>query len=282
MEILQLRYFCDAAEEENFSRTAHKYDVPPSNISQTVHRLEDELGVKLFDRSPNKISLNEPGRRFYAKVKAALSTLDDACREIYDTSDDIQTEIKLRVCTNRRIVTVAIEKFKELYPYVNFTLSHSYNDEGDYDLIVSDVTPNEKDLTKELLITEKILVAAKKGNVKSGMEIKDISSLKGERFITMNEKSSLCNITEQLCHKAGFEPNIVIKSEDPYYVRRYIELGLGIAFVPAFSWQGQFSEEIECMDICNHTRETYVFYDSKRYMPKAVAKFKDILFEVCR
>ena len=40
MELLQLKYFCDAAECENFSRTAEKYRVPTSNISQTVKRLD--------------------------------------------------------------------------------------------------------------------------------------------------------------------------------------------------------------------------------------------------
>lgn len=281
MEILQLKYFCDAAEGENFSHTAHKYDVPPSNISQTVHRLEDELGFKLFDRSANRITLNEPGRRFYVKVKAALRMLDDACRELSDMSENVQTEIRLKVCTNRRIVTKAIEEFKKLYPDVNFTLSHNYSDEGEFDLIISDIAPDEKNMTKQLLITEKILVAAKKDNPVTKMKISDIASLKNERFISMPDKSSLCRLTEEICKRADFEPNIVIKSDDPYYVRRYIELGLGIAFVPAFSWQGQFSHEILCMDICDFFRDTYVFADSKRYMSKAVAKFRDILFEVC-
>lgn len=49
MELLQLKYFCDAAETENFSKTAKKYLVPTSNISQSIKRLERELGVELFD-----------------------------------------------------------------------------------------------------------------------------------------------------------------------------------------------------------------------------------------
>ena len=43
MELLQLTYFCDAAETENFSRTAQRFTVPPSNISQSIKRLETEL-----------------------------------------------------------------------------------------------------------------------------------------------------------------------------------------------------------------------------------------------
>ena len=54
MELLQLRYFCDAAQTQNFSKTAKKYLVPTSNISQSIKRLEKELGCELFEHRGNK------------------------------------------------------------------------------------------------------------------------------------------------------------------------------------------------------------------------------------
>ena len=57
MELLQLKYFCNAAETENLSKTAKKYLVPTSNISQSIKRLEKELGCELFEHSTNKITL---------------------------------------------------------------------------------------------------------------------------------------------------------------------------------------------------------------------------------
>ena len=72
MELLQLMYFCDAAEEENFSHTAQKYQVPPSNISQSVKRLEAELGVKLFDRSANRIRRQRRRYRYCQMQKRRL------------------------------------------------------------------------------------------------------------------------------------------------------------------------------------------------------------------
>ena len=282
MDLLQLRYFCDAAECENFSHTAGKYGVPTSNISQTVKRLEKELGVKLFDRSANKIVLNTYGKSFYLKVKNALEIMDDAKREIMDFDENQTKEIRLKVCTNRRIVTVAIERFKEKYPDVNFYLSHHYKDDGDFDLVISDVVPLDDNKTQELLITEKIMVALRADNPLCRVKKADLSMFKNERFISMPEDSSLYRLTEDICMHHGFKPNIAIKSDDPYYVRRYAELGLGVMFVPSFSWQGQFSKEICFMDICDCTRDTYVFYNSQKYIPKVVKEFKNILFEVCK
>ena len=65
MELLQLAYFCDAAITQNFSKTAEKYSVPTSNISQSIRRLEKELSVTLFDRTANRVSLNKEGLLFY-------------------------------------------------------------------------------------------------------------------------------------------------------------------------------------------------------------------------
>ena len=75
MEILQLKYFCDAAQTQNFSKTAKKFLVPPSNISQTIKRLEKEVETTLFERHANKIKLNDAGLLFYKNAKTALNIL---------------------------------------------------------------------------------------------------------------------------------------------------------------------------------------------------------------
>lgn len=77
MEILQLKYFCDAAQTQNFSKTAKKFLVPPSNISQTIKRLEKEVETTLFERHANKIKLNDAGLLFYKNAKTALNILEN-------------------------------------------------------------------------------------------------------------------------------------------------------------------------------------------------------------
>lgn len=78
MELLQLRYFKDAAELENFSMVAKKNMVPQPSISKTIGKLEDELGVLLFDRQGKRIVLNDNGKFFYEKVSTALNNIDRA------------------------------------------------------------------------------------------------------------------------------------------------------------------------------------------------------------
>ena len=69
MELLQLKYFCDAAQTENFSKTAEKFMVPVSSVSQSIKRLETELGNPLFARTKNRIQLNSTGKEFFNEAK---------------------------------------------------------------------------------------------------------------------------------------------------------------------------------------------------------------------
>ena len=75
MEFLQLRYFYESAKNESFALTAKKHMVPTSSVSASVKRLENELGTKLFDRSSNRITLNEKGFVFFGMVEDIFSTV---------------------------------------------------------------------------------------------------------------------------------------------------------------------------------------------------------------
>ena len=80
MELLQLTYFCELARSEALAKTAEKFFISPSSLSHTIKRLENELGLSLFDRVGRNIRLNENGREFYAHIKKALDTIENGVR----------------------------------------------------------------------------------------------------------------------------------------------------------------------------------------------------------
>lgn len=280
MELLQLKYFCDAAVSENFSLTAKKFDVPPSNISQSVKRLEKEIGVNLFSRRTNRIFLNETGKEFYKKISVALAILSDA---VMEASDDANSgKIKICINANRRVVIEAIEKYRRIYPDVEIITSHLVDPSLDnFDIIIDSDNSAFSDYEKRLMISEKIMVAVSKGSKYADTPIINIFDLYDEAFVTMKEKTSLYNLTNSICADFGFKPRIAVQSDDPFYVRKCIEAGLGISFVPSFSWKGQFSDNVVLKELEGYTRNTYIYIDTKKHIPICAKRFIETLLNEC-
>ena len=95
----------------------------------------------------------------------------------------------------------------------------------------------------------------------------------------MGNKSGLFKLTNEICNSAGFAPNIVIQSDDPYYIRKYIEMGLGISFVPSISWKGNFSDDVVCRRVVNAKRYSYVYEHTHKHMSKATSLFLKALLD---
>lgn len=100
MDLLQLMYFCDAAENEKFSRTAEKFTVPTSNLSQVIRRLEKDLGTPLFERKGNRVHLNSQGRIFYRHARVALNAMK-ATRQEPSDKDEVSGDLHVFVGCNR-------------------------------------------------------------------------------------------------------------------------------------------------------------------------------------
>lgn len=274
MEILQLKYFCDAAQTQNFSKTAKKFLVPPSNISQTIKRLEKEVETPLFERHANKIKLNDAGLLFYKNAKTALEILENAKKSLKELQEINTININISIC--RRIVMDVIEDFRKNHPEVSFITTHN-NDQiyDEFDIIVTD---KELDLpySKIKVAEENFLLAYNKKEFVFNNDIIPLE-LENAPFITMNSGSSLYANSLKICNSLGFNPHIILQSEDPFYIRKCVELGLGIAIVPELSWHGQFSEEITLKNIGEIKRKIYIY---KKYAAnKYIDDFSTMLIE---
>ena len=278
MELLQLKYFRDAAYTQNFSETAKKHLVPPSDISQTVKRLEKELGVELFDRKANRITLNKNGEYFLQAVEKALNVLDSAYLSLQ--REGMTGTLRICIRTNRRSVMEATKRFRVLYPQVTLVTKcgADYLSE-DFDLIITNESPNNHSFHAQRLLSEEILLAMSKHHPLAVKETITGSDLEEQHFIVMNENNSLYQMTYDYCTTYGFRPRIAIQSDDPFYIRKCIELDLGIAFVPSFSWSGQFSDDIVLKSVGIPWRDTYLLIKKDRHQTPSVEEFQKLLLE---
>jgi LysR family hydrogen peroxide-inducible transcriptional activator len=126
---------------------------------------------------------------------------------------------------------------------------------------------------RKKLISEGVAIALRKDNPLASAPDFSLAELSGASFITMTEKSSLLGLTKKICNDFGFEPRITIQSDDPFYVRKCVELGLGVAIVPSFSWKGQFSDDVALRVIDGYSRDTYMCLNENKYLSRSAKEF---------
>ena len=282
MELLQLKYFCTVAQLESMTEAARIHHIPQSAMSKTILKLEAELGKKLFDRVGNHLRLNHNGKSFLHHVQNGLTELNNA---VFSTQDPSlrKGEIKLLVMEIRRRVTDAIIAFHQRYPDIQFSISHNIYEQShsEFDLYVASVPQEKGTFHRVFLFHEQICLAVQRSHPLSRRTSVRLEELRGENFIFLPEKNGVNRIMMDRCRQQGLEPKISIICDDPFYVRKYISAGLGIAFAPSDSWNGLYDETgvLVPIDDPGTARDTYLYWQRERSLSYPAVLFKDFLLE---
>ncbi|MBQ9112637.1 MAG: LysR family transcriptional regulator [Clostridia bacterium] len=227
MELLQLHYFFDSAKTESFAKTAEKYMVPPTSVSASVKRLEKELGCSLFDRSCNRIVLNDNGKRLQQSLCVIFEELDSAVNSLSTAASSDKREITLLVRAMRNTITENIIEYKTKNPMIGFKTGFDFsdNDYENYDIIIDDQTNTYQEYEKFELCSLRLRIIA---SINSPLCEKQLTlkQLYNQHFITFGEQSNLHNILIRSCKRAGFTPNIVIQTNDNMCYKTWIASGL--------------------------------------------------------
>ena len=88
MELSQIRYFIVAAQFQNLSKAAKILNITQPALSKSISKLEEEIGIRLFDRSSKKITLNESGKKFLDYSINSVQGLDDAVAAVKGQDTD--------------------------------------------------------------------------------------------------------------------------------------------------------------------------------------------------
>lgn len=122
MEFLWLEYFKAVAEKGKISDAANDLFISPPALSSTISRLEKELGVRLFDRTHNRIVLNEQGRVFLRYTNQILSSLEYAKNELRSSLENNSSHIRIAM-TNANLWVGLLCAFSAELPQI--TLSNT-------------------------------------------------------------------------------------------------------------------------------------------------------------
>src|SRR5580704_11965148 len=220
-----LRTFVEVAKVEHLSRAAEALQADQSTVSRKIARLEQEVGVLLFERIGRNIRLTQAGRRLVGRAERILDDLRDAIAE----AEGAVAAESGRVCVaflhtvGARWLPERLARFLESYPAVRFTLEEGTTAEvmsgvlgGDYDLGILGPPPTGVvDLEIHPLFRERVAVVVPANHRLVGRSSCTLEDVAGEPLILPRSRSGLRRVID-----AAFA------------VQGLVEAGLGITLMP--------------------------------------------------
>ena len=235
MELLQLRYFYDSANYLSISKTAEKYNVPSTSVSASIRRLEEELGCKLFDRSPNRIALNDKGKAMRDSLNLIFDEMDRMLQTVSDIADDTK-EITILVKAIRSMITDQVIQFKNKYTHARFKLIADFEEIhlDDYDIIIDTESNFYAGYESLKLGKQRIFFYVPAGSPLYARKFR-LEQLSQMPFVLMSQLGNHGKIFSAACKNAGFSPNIVAQVNDSACFRKIISSGIAIGVTGEFA-----------------------------------------------
>jgi DNA-binding transcriptional LysR family regulator len=293
LSLRQLLSFRAVADEGSFHGAADALDYTQSAISQHVMALEGALGVRLFDRSRGRrtVELTEAGRLLLGHVETITDRLQAARADLlaYAAGETGTLRVGVYQSVGTRILPAIIGRFAEAWPGVEVQLREAASDEGLMDL----VEPGQLDLTFGVLpvpegpfdgvelIRDPFVLVVPAGSPLAGMSSVPSIQLIGEQRLIGFRSCRSTRWVESQIRMAGREPNFVFRSEDNGTVQAMAGAGIGSALVPLLAVDTA-DPLVAVIATDLEPRRIALMWHRDRYRSPASRAFVEIALDVCR
>ncbi len=279
MDIIMFERFKKVAETEHLTKAAQQLHMAQPALSRAIAKLEEDLGIELFDRTNRQMTLNQYGAIVLRHVNIILEEFDSMKKELRNQSGQESHSVKLSLYAASKILPELIKQFNRKYPKIGLKIKQEDIDTSPRvaDIIIdSSATPNTADNGLTLL-EEDILLALPSNHPLAAQEEIKLWEASHLDFICLPKGKGLRELTDQYCKLAGFTPHVVFECDSPEMTRELISVGLGAAFIPAVTWDDVASENVVLKKIASPQCKRYINlrYQKSSYITTASILFRD-------
>ena len=241
MELHQLRYFCAVAESGSFSRAAQQSHVSQPSLSQQILKLEDELGVRLFDRLGRSVRLTEVGKTFLPRARAVLRELEAARGDVVEQRDSVGGTICVGVIPtiapyflpaqitflSRRFPQAHVTVVEDITPVLLDRLRASVVDVA---ILALPVRGHEFETFP--LLTEHLFAALPSKHRSARHASIRLKELREDPFLLLRDGHCFRDTAVAACDRARLHPRIVFESGQFTSILSMVSAGMGVSIVP--------------------------------------------------
>lgn len=243
MTLTELRYIVTLAQEQHFGRAAERCHVSQPTLSVGVKKLEDELGVLIFERTKNAVRLTPVGEGIVAQAQRVLEQAQ-GIRELAQAGKN-QLATPLRVGA---IYTIGPYLFPHLVPqlhrvapdmplYIEENFTHVLRDKlrtGELDAIIVALPFQEVDILTRPLYDEPFYVVMAAGHPWTSLDSIRTESLSDQNLLLLGEGHCFRDQVLEACptSRKTESPHTTIESSSLETIRHMVASGLGISVLP--------------------------------------------------
>ena len=289
MEIQELESFVTIVQQGNFSKAAEKLGYTPAAVTIQIKKLEEELGVCLFDRLGRKVTLTSPGKIFYQNAVDILNSITRA-REAVDSTEKLQGELYIGTIDSLSsfVMHDIIGDYHERYPSVKIKIVTDTIvelmeklDHNDLDLLyIADERRNIPQWVKVIEKEEACMFVADKHHplAEKSQSCRDISlaELLAYPFLLTEKDASYRQILDLQLEKRGYEIVPYLESTNPNLILNMLPASDGISLLPSYVVEKEIARgSLQAIPVSDTEISIWrqVFYHKNKWITKEMDAF---------
>jgi DNA-binding transcriptional LysR family regulator len=255
MDLKQLRSFIAVAEAMHFGRAAESLHMAPTALSRLVKTLEDEIGVRLLNRTTRAVTLTRAGLGFLDDAKAILARTEDAARNAREIADSGGMTLRIGAidAASASFLPAALKSLREAHPTVDIRLTETMTAQqlqmlrtGRLDLALIRPPTTASEFPFETLREERLVALLPDRHPLAARRTIKVSDMVAEPVIIPAKRARPYAYDLVMAYFAaeGLVPRILQETTEKPAMLAMVAAGIGVALVP--DWVQTLSREGVC------------------------------------
>ena len=283
MEINHLREFLMVAKLRSFSLAADELYITPSSLSKHIASLEKEIGVKLFNRTTRSVTVSKYGE-ILIPYATKIVEQEIAFREKIAIATK-ENENVLRIASFPMLahygITEILSSFRKMHPEINLQISEfevsniiTYFSRNIFDVAFVGSGSIPKGSKYIEIRRHKFVAVLPEKHPLAKEKVLRLEQLRNEKFLFLNDNTTILQVCINACKKAGFIPEIVYTGNRPENILKFVSQGIGITLLMTPLVNFYNIPNLVCVDIQpSIISRVYLIWNEKQPLKPIVKKF---------